>query len=37
MSEKDSNFNQNEIKPVHTNKVGGSPFKGVAMASSKIG
>ena len=29
MSEKDSNFNQNEIKPVHTNKVGGSPFKGV--------
>ena len=29
MSEKDSNFNQNEIKLVHTNKVGGSPFKGV--------
>jgi len=29
MSEKDSNFNENEIKLVHTNKVGGSPFKGV--------
>jgi len=29
MSEKDSNFNKNEIKLVHTNKVGGSPFKGV--------
>jgi quinol-cytochrome oxidoreductase complex cytochrome b subunit len=29
MNEKDSNFNQNEIKLVHTNKVGGSPFKGV--------
>lgn len=29
MSEKDTNFNQNEIKLVHTNKVGGSPFKGV--------
>ncbi len=29
MSEKDYNFNQNEIKLVHTNKVGGSPFKGV--------
>ncbi len=29
MSVKDSNSNQNEIKPVHTNKVGGSPFKGV--------
>jgi len=29
MSSNDSNFNQNEIKPVHTNKVGGSPFKGV--------
>jgi len=29
MSGKDSNPNQNDIKPVHTNKVGGSPFKGV--------
>jgi len=29
MSGKDSNFDHNEIKPVHTNKVGGSPFKGV--------
>jgi len=29
MSSKDSNPNQNDIKPVHTNKVGGSPFKGV--------
>ena len=29
MSGKDSDLNSNNIKPVHTNKVGGSPFKGV--------
>ena len=29
MSNKDFNSDNNEIKPVHTNKVGGSPFKGV--------
>lgn len=29
MSGKDSDLNSKNIKPVHTNKVGGSPFKGV--------
>jgi ubiquinol-cytochrome c reductase cytochrome b subunit len=29
MSSKNFDSNNNEIKPVHTNKVGGSPFKGV--------
>ena len=29
MSGKDSDLNSNNIKPVHTNKVGGSPFNGV--------
>ena len=29
MSNKNFNSDNNEIKPVHTNKVGGSPFKGV--------
>ncbi|NKA00547.1 MAG: cytochrome b [Proteobacteria bacterium] len=29
MSGKDSDLNSNNFKPVHTNKVGGSPFKGV--------
>ena len=29
MSGKDSDLISNNIKPVHTNKVGGSPFKGV--------
>jgi quinol-cytochrome oxidoreductase complex cytochrome b subunit len=30
MTEKNFNYDSEIIKPVHTNKVGGSPFKGVA-------